>query len=66
MLQHFDAGVVLAVKHIETAAAFYRDVLGLPEISRMGRDMITYKSSNTLVSIYVSEFAGSNKATAVV
>src|SRR6187401_1586538 len=64
MLEQFDAAVTLAVSNIEKSRAFYANVRGFPEVSRMGRDLITFKSGATKVSIYRTQAAGSNKATA--
>jgi catechol 2,3-dioxygenase-like lactoylglutathione lyase family enzyme len=64
MLESKDAAVVLAVSDLEKSRRFYEDILGLKPIGGMGEELITYQSGSTMVNIYRSEYAGSNKATA--
>ena len=63
MLANSNISAVLAVKDIEVAKAFYEGKLGL-EPSGTDPQGIYYKSGNSQVLVYESQFAGTNKATA--
>ncbi|MEO5325005.1 VOC family protein [Mesorhizobium sp. CC13] len=65
MLGHVNAVANLAVKDMARAKRFYQDTLGLEEVDHMGEEVSVLKSGDTLVNVYRSEFAGTNKATAV-
>lgn len=65
MLGDKDAIANLAVKDLKAAASFYEDKLGLRKVSSEGDELITYRSGNTMVNVYHSQFAGTNKATAL-
>jgi catechol 2,3-dioxygenase-like lactoylglutathione lyase family enzyme len=65
MLNDFGAIATVAVKDLEKAAAFYEKTLGLRPRSRDGDEVITYASGSTVLNVYRSEFAGTNKATTV-
>jgi catechol 2,3-dioxygenase-like lactoylglutathione lyase family enzyme len=64
MLGDKSAAAVLAVKDIEEAKKFYGDVLGLSKVDE-GPQGVMYKSGDTMVLVYPSEFGGTNKATAI-
>ena len=63
MLKSKDAITMVAVKDIQVAAKFYEATLGLQKESVEGDEVITYRSGNTRINVYRSEYAGSNKAT---
>jgi catechol 2,3-dioxygenase-like lactoylglutathione lyase family enzyme len=65
MLQDKDAVANLAVKNMDAARKFYEGTLGLQPIDSMGDDMVAYRSGATTVNVYRSNYAGTNKATAV-
>ncbi|RRH98853.1 VOC family protein [Mesorhizobium tamadayense] len=65
MLENSNATANLAVKDLEKAKAFYEETLGLKQVDDMEGELIVYKSGDTLINVYRSEFAGTNKATAV-
>jgi catechol 2,3-dioxygenase-like lactoylglutathione lyase family enzyme len=65
MLGHANATANLAVKDLAAAKSFYEDTLGLEEVDSEGDELIVLKSGDTLVNVYRSQFAGTNKATAV-
>jgi catechol 2,3-dioxygenase-like lactoylglutathione lyase family enzyme len=65
MLGTRNAVANLAVKDIGRARGFYTDVLGLTEVDKEGEELIVLKSGDTYVNVYHSEYAGTNKATAV-
>jgi catechol 2,3-dioxygenase-like lactoylglutathione lyase family enzyme len=65
MLGNINAMADLAVKDLAVARKFYEGTLGLKEVGREQEEVIVYKSGNTTLNVYRSEFAGTNKATAV-
>jgi catechol 2,3-dioxygenase-like lactoylglutathione lyase family enzyme len=65
MLGKRNAIANLAVSDIDRARNFYTGPLGLEEISQEGDDYFTLKSGDSNISVYRSDFAGTNKATAV-
>ena len=65
MLANSNATANLAVKDLATAKAFYEGTLGLKQVDEMAGDLIVYKSGDTVINVYRSEFAGTNKATAL-
>lgn len=65
MLGHKEAVATLAVRDLGAARKFYEGVLGLKLKDAQGEEAITFKSGNAQVIVYRSQFAGTNKATAV-
>ncbi|MES2880029.1 MAG: VOC family protein [Pseudomonadota bacterium] len=65
MLNDKNAIATVAVKDLQAAARFYEDTLGLKKESSEGDDVITYRSGNSMLNVYRSEYAGTNRATAV-
>ena len=65
MLGKADATPMIAVKDIDRAKQFYADTLGLEPVQEMGGDFFMLKSGDTTLNVYKSEFAGTNKATAL-
>lgn len=65
MLGDKDAAANIAVKNLERAKKFYEDTLGLTQIGSEGEEAITFKSGNSVINVYQSQYAGTNKATAV-
>jgi catechol 2,3-dioxygenase-like lactoylglutathione lyase family enzyme len=53
----------LAVKDMEKARDFYENTLGLAPLQEVPGAMM-YKSGNSVVLVYPSEYAGTNQATA--
>ncbi len=64
-LQEKSSSAIVAVKDAETAKAFYGDILGLT-LEAESTSVLTYVTGNTRLIVYPSEFAGTNKANAVV
>ena len=64
MLGDKPATATIAVKDMGAAKKFYEGTLGLT-IENEDPAGTTYKSGNTKLFVYPSEFAGTNKATAV-
>ena len=65
MLGDKDAAANIAVKNLETAKKFYEDTLGLTQTGAEGQEVIVFKSGNSTVNVYRSQYAGTNQATAV-
>ena len=65
MLGDKDAAANIAVRNLETAKKFYEDTLGLTQVDAEGQEAIVFKSGNSTVNVYRSQYAGTNKATAV-
>jgi len=64
MLGKADATPMIAVKDLDRARKFYEENLGLKQVDDFGEGFML-KSGDTQFSIYRSEFAGTNKATAL-
>ena len=64
MLGKADATPMVAVKDLDRARKFYEDTLGLKSKDEWGEG-VTLESGDTLINLYQSEFAGTNKATAL-
>ena len=65
MLSDKEAIATVAVKDLKAAASFYEGKLGLKVHAREGDQVIGYRTGATRLNVYVSQFAGTNQATAV-
>lgn len=65
MLGDKDAAANIAVKDLEVARRFYGDTLGLTQIGSEGKEVIVFRSGNTIINVYRSKYAGTNQATAL-
>ena len=65
MLGDKDAIATVAVKDLKAAAEFYESTLGLRKLESEGEEAVTFRSGNSTVLVYRSQYAGSNRATAV-
>jgi catechol 2,3-dioxygenase-like lactoylglutathione lyase family enzyme len=65
MLGKADATPMIAVKDLDRARKFYEDKLGLTTKDEMEGEVLTVQSGRTPITVYKSEFAGTNKATAL-
>ena len=65
MLGKADATPMIPVKDLDRARDFYEDKLGLKAKDEWGGEGVTLESGDTLINVYRSEFAGTNKATAL-
>jgi len=63
MLADKGAMATIAVKNLPAAKEFYGETLGLKQVGGDGPGVATYKSGNSTVVVYESEFAGTNRAT---
>ena len=67
MLSDHHSSAILAVSDLDHARAFYSDVLGLELEGEPSGDMpLVYRTGATKLVVYPSEFAGTNRANAVV
>ena len=55
----------VAVKDLATARKFYEGTLGLTVADAAGSEAITFTSGGTQLIVYRSQYAGTNKATAL-
>jgi catechol 2,3-dioxygenase-like lactoylglutathione lyase family enzyme len=65
MLSNKDAVANVAVTDLDRATGFYRDTLGLKPVHREGGDLVVFQSGHSTINVYRSDYAGTNKATAV-
>jgi catechol 2,3-dioxygenase-like lactoylglutathione lyase family enzyme len=65
MLGDKEAVATIAVKDLAVARKFYEGVLGLKLERSEGSEAQTYRSGNSSLIVYRSQFAGTNKATAL-
>jgi catechol 2,3-dioxygenase-like lactoylglutathione lyase family enzyme len=65
MLGKADATPMIAVRDLDLARKFYEETLGLKAKDEWGDEGVTLKSGDTRINLYRSEFAGTNKATAL-
>jgi len=65
MLSEANAVATIAVKNLETARKFYHDTLGLKEARSEENEVAVFTSGQSLINVYRSQFAGTNKATAL-
>jgi catechol-2,3-dioxygenase len=63
MLGGKDAAATLAVSGLQRARDFYENTLGLTPLQEPPGGIL-YKSGNSVVLVYPSEYAGTNQATA--
>ena len=64
MLGEADAMATLAVRNLDAANAFYEGKLGLKRLESEESVVLTYKSGNSVILVYQSQYAGTNQATA--
>jgi hypothetical protein len=65
MLGNKDAVANVAVKDLDLATDFYRNTLGLKPVHQEGKELVVFQSGHSSINVYRSEYAGTNKATAV-
>ena len=64
MLEDKNAIANIAVKDLDAARSFYEGTLGLEEVEA-NDEVIVLKSGKSTINVYRSQYAGTNKATAV-
>lgn len=65
MLEQANAIPNIGVKNLEAAKEFYQNKLGLEPVAGGDENVQLFKSGTTTIEVYKSDFAGSNKATAM-
>jgi catechol 2,3-dioxygenase-like lactoylglutathione lyase family enzyme len=65
MLANKNAMATIAVKDIEAARKFYEGTLGLKRAPGEETGAVTYRSGASTILVYESQYAGTNRATAV-
>ena len=55
----------IAVKDLAAAQRWYEEKLGLSRVSTEGDEAVTYRAGDSKLLVYRSQFAGTNKATAL-
>lgn len=64
ILANTDAIANLPVRDIGRARRFYGETLGLAQVDSEGDNVIVYRSGDSRLLVYRSDFAGTNQATA--
>jgi len=64
MLSDNTAIATVAVKNLETAKKFYEGTLGLTKVME-NSEVLAFKTGTSTLFVYRSQYAGTNKATAV-
>ena len=59
-----DVMATIAVKDLDAARKFYTDTLGLQPLESQESEALAFKTGNSTVLVYRSQFAGTNRATA--
>ena len=65
MLKNREAVATIAVKNVDAARKFYEGTLELTREASEEPEVAVYKSGNSKLLVYKSQYAGTNKATAV-
>ena len=65
MLGNKDAVANVAVKDLDVATKFYKNTLGLTPVHEEGKELVVFRSGTSVINVYRSDYAGTNKATAV-
>jgi catechol 2,3-dioxygenase-like lactoylglutathione lyase family enzyme len=65
MLDYISATPMVAVKDLARARRFYEGTLGLEPLETGVSDVIRYRAGGGIFVVYVSQYAGSNRATAL-
>ncbi|HVH48986.1 MAG TPA: VOC family protein [Sphingomicrobium sp.] len=65
MLSNAGATAMIAVKDIDRARKFYEETLGLDTRDAMDGEVLEVTSGQTVINVYRSEHAGTNKATSL-
>jgi len=64
MLTDNDAVATVAVKNLEAAKTFYQNTLGLTKVME-NEEVLAFRTGKSTLFVYRSQYAGTNKATAV-
>jgi catechol 2,3-dioxygenase-like lactoylglutathione lyase family enzyme len=64
MLSHESVQPMLPVRDLDTSARFYEKTLGLTPVDVQPGTAVTYRSGDTTLCVYQSDFGGTNQGTA--
>lgn len=66
MLKDRSSSAIVAVSDLNRARVFYEDILGLTLLESSAENgVLVFRTGQTQLTVYVSEFAGANRANAV-
>ena len=65
MLKDKNPVATVAVRDIKTARSFYEGTLGLELVHNEGEEAFSYRAGRAEILVYRSQYAGTNRATAV-
>ena len=65
MLGNKKAVANVAVRDLGVATKFYKDLLGLTPVHHEDGELVVFRSGTSEINVYRSDYAGTNKATAV-
>ena len=65
MLGNKKAVANVAVKDLDVATKFYQNTLGLTPVHEENQELVVFRSGTSEINVYRSDYAGTNKATAV-
>ena len=65
LLKDKPSSAIVAVSNLDRARDFYAETLGLEPEGGSEQDVLTFRTGDTKLVVYESEFAGTNKANAV-
>jgi catechol 2,3-dioxygenase-like lactoylglutathione lyase family enzyme len=63
VLKDTDAIATIAVRDLDVASKFYEGKLGFERAPAGDEEVLSYKSGNSRLLVYPSQYAGTNKAT---
>jgi extradiol dioxygenase family protein len=66
LLKDRPSSAIVAVADLDRARDFYAETLGLDSTAEAEEGVLTFRTGDTQLVVYESEFAGTNKANAVV
>ena len=66
MLGNISPTPMLAVKDVARARRFYEETLDLEAVPGDMEDILQYRAGNSIFVVYPSQYAGTNKATALI
>jgi extradiol dioxygenase family protein len=66
LLKDAPSSAIVAVRDLDRAREFYAETLGLEPEAGAEEGVVTFRTGDTKLVVYESEFAGTNKANAVV
>lgn len=68
MLKDRNSSAIVAVSDLDRARVFYEETLGLTRLEAPGGEengVLAFRTGETRLTVYVSDFAGTNRANAV-